>query len=85
MTFKIQEANGQGLPEYPQNVELADITVYNHDSGMICIHNHPCCICKINPSVLHTNTGIFQPCWNCQKKGYKITKKTESWFSKLFK
>ena len=87
MPFKIQDTNGKGLPDYPQNVELADITVYIHDSMMVATHNYPCPVCKVNSAVYNMNTGIFQPCWGCENKGYKIVKinKYRSWFNKLFK
>lgn len=87
MTFKIQDTNGDGLPDYPSEVELAGIVVYLHDSYMLANHNYPCPVCKLKHAVLVTNTGIFEPCWDCQKKGYKIVKATKisSWFNKLFK
>ena len=87
MTFKIQDTNGKGLPDYPQGIELADITVYIHDSMMLATHDYPCPVCKVNSAVYNMSNGIFQPCWDCQKKGYNIVKvsKKKSWFSKLFK
>lgn len=87
MTFKIQDTNGKGLPDYPQGIELADITIYIHDSMMFATHDYPCHVCKVNSAVYNMSNGIFQPCWGCQKKGYKIVKVTraKSWFSKLFK
>lgn len=86
MTFKIQETNGYGLPDYDNRpVPLADITVQLHDSLLVANHNYPCPVCKLNHAVYVLPTGIFEPCWDCQKKGYKIIKKNKSWFSKLFK
>lgn len=88
MTFKIQDTNGKGLPDFTQDdLPLADITVYLHDSLMIANHNYPCPVCKVSSAVYVIPTGIFEPCWDCQKKGYKVVKvtKAKSWFSKLFK
>ena len=87
MTFKIQDTNGKGLPDYPQYIELADVTVYIHDSMIFATHYYPCHVCKVNSAVYNMSNGIFQPCWCCQKKGYKIVKvtKSKSWFIKLFK
>lgn len=88
MTFKIQDTNGKGLPDFTQDdLPLADITVYLHDSLLIANHEYPCPVCKVNSAVYNMSNGIFQPCWDCQKKGYKIVKvtKVKSWFSKLFK
>jgi hypothetical protein len=88
MTFKIKDTNGKGLPYFTQeDLPLADITVYLHDSLLIANHNYPCPVCKVNSAVYVIPTGIFEPCWDCQKKGYKIVKvtKAKSWFSELFK
>ena len=87
MAFKIKDTNGKELPYYPSDVELADITVYIHDSMLLATHNYPCPVCKVSSAVYNMSNGIFQPCWDCEKKGYKIIKvtKSKSWFSKLFK
>lgn len=86
MTFKIQDTNGEGLPDFTQDdLPLADITVYLHDSLLIANHNYPCPVCKVNSAVYVIPTGIFEPCWKCQKHGYKIVREKKSWFSKLFK
>ena len=43
MTFKIQDTNGKGLPDFTQDdLPLVDITVYLHDSLLIANHNYPC-------------------------------------------
>lgn len=87
MAFKIKDTNGKELPYCQSDVELAAITVYIHDSMLLATHNYPCPVCKVNSAVYNMSNGIFQPCWDCQKKGYKIVKvtKSKSWFSKLFK
>lgn len=85
MTFKIQDTNGKGLPDFTQeDLPLADTTVYLHDSLLFANHNYPCPICKTNYAVYVTNTGIFEHCWDCQEKGYKIVKENKkSWFDHL--
>lgn len=86
MTFKIQHTNGEGFPDYPSDaISLPDITVYVHDSCIIVNHNFPCPVCKTNHAVYVTNTGIFEPCWDCQDEGYKIVKvnKKTSWWDEL--
>ncbi|WBF79502.1 hypothetical protein BNNNBJKE_00057 [Aeromonas phage vB_AdhM_DL] len=79
MTFKIQDTNGKGLPDFSQeDLPLADITVYIHDSMMFATHDYPCPVCKVNSAVYNISNGIFQPCWDCQKTGYKIVKVTRA-------
>ena len=34
-------------------------------------HDVVCAVCRIESAVLVLNTGVFQPCWNCQKKGWR--------------
>lgn len=45
-----------------------------HDSYMVCEHNYICGVCHKNSAVFQVNTGIFQPCWDCQNKGYIVKK-----------
>jgi ribosomal protein L37AE/L43A len=47
---------------------------------MIMEHNYLCAVCKEKSGVQETNTGILQPCWECQNK-YKVVKLT--WVDKL--
>lgn len=35
-------------------------------------HNMPCAVCREKPAVFCTPEMVFQPCWDCQKRGYKI-------------
>ena len=66
--------NGIGLPDYPSELAVSSVNVYMHDSGMICTHDYSCPTCRKDKAVLHLSTGIMQPCWSCQKLGYKIVK-----------
>ena len=49
--------------------------------AMIMKHNYLCAVCKKESAVQDTHTGVLQPCWDCQKRGYICTK---SWLFKLF-
>lgn len=41
---------------------------------MIMEHNYLCAVCKENSAVQETHTGVLQPCWDCQKRGFQIVK-----------
>ena len=77
MTFKIQDTNGKGLPDYPQDIELADITVYIHDSMMFATHNYPCPVCKVNSAVYNMSNGSFNHAWIVKRKVIKLLKLLE--------
>ena len=49
------------------------------DIGPGVVHNMPCSVCWDSKAVLDLNTGMFQPCWTCQSKGYILKKR---WFKK---
>jgi ribosomal protein L37AE/L43A len=48
---------------------------------MLMEHNYLCAVCKELSAVQNTSTGILEPCWECQKRGYALIKKT--WIDKL--
>jgi hypothetical protein len=78
------ECNGLGLPDYPQDVKPKDVNVWWHDSGMIMTHDYSCPACREHSAVIDGSTGLMQPCWGCQKKGYKLIKADRrSWFAKF--
>lgn len=70
----LHECNGPGLPDYPNKVTLKDVNVWMHDSGMLAIHDYSCPVCRETSAILDLNTGLMQPCLECQEKGYKLVK-----------
>lgn len=44
------------------------------DLGICVEHNYLCAVCKENSAVLNMDGYILQPCWDCQKKDYKLLK-----------
>ena len=40
------------------------------DHGICIEHDHACPVCATRNSVYFMNTGVFEPCWECQKLGY---------------
>lgn len=46
-------------------------------------HNYYCSVCKEKPGVQSCNTGELQPCWDCQKTGWRLIKL--NWLDRLLK
>jgi hypothetical protein len=53
-------------------MELLKPTIVT-DGGPWAKHNMPCAVCSIKPAVYNLNTGVFEPCWQCQRLGWKLT------------
>ena len=66
---------------YNKNMKPMKIEIVT-DGGPWAIHNMPCSQCGINKAVLEMWDETFQPCWECQKKGY-ATKKMPKWVKRL--
>ena len=68
------DTNGPGLPDFKEDINIDKAVVYMHHSYMLCSHNQACHVCLNAHAVYVMPTGIFEPCWECQKKGYKLIK-----------
>ena len=62
--------------------ERADIEVFT-DGGPVVQHNMFCQVCHDEPAVYIVGKGIFQPCWGCQRKGYKLVRRRRGWLARL--
>lgn len=71
---KTHYCNGKGLVDFPFEVKVKPVEVWFHDGGMISTHDYSCPCCRKKHAVLDHSTGIMQPCWGCQKLGYRIVK-----------
>ena len=82
--FRMYHCNGKGLLDYPEDVAIADIKVYVHDSCMLLIRNFPCPVCKVEHAVCDTNGMFMHPCRKCEAEGYVLVKKDiRPWWKKL--
>lgn len=73
MVQRTFHCNGDLLPNYPgDDLPVQDVHVYIHDSLMVMNHDYSCPVCRKYHAIL--SGGIFQPCRNCQKDGYKMIK-----------
>jgi len=61
-----------------QGVKPFEIDVQRH--GPFATHNMPCCVCWTNKSVLFTNENLFEPCWECQRNGWVLLRRPQSWY-----
>jgi ribosomal protein L37AE/L43A len=77
----VHHTNGKGLPNYPDpdSIEMKDVNVYVHDSGMCATHDYFCPVCSTKSAVLDLSTGIMQPCNECAKTYTRIEKKKTFW------
>tara|TARA_R110000868_G_scaffold62962_1_gene189926 strand:- start:2249 stop:2485 length:237 start_codon:yes stop_codon:yes gene_type:complete len=41
---------------------------------MMMEHNYLCSVCKEKSAVQDASSGILQPCWDCQAKGFYLHK-----------
>lgn len=48
--------------------------VIDTDGGPWAKHDQVCSVCLVNKAVLDLNAEVFEPCWNCQRKGWKLVK-----------
>ncbi|WP_129141520.1 hypothetical protein [Modicisalibacter coralii] len=80
----IHYCNGPDLPDFPDDVQPKDVNIWLHDSGMVATHDYACPVCRSESAVLSLHNGLFQPCWECQDKGYRLIKKDQrKWWQKL--
>ena len=76
--------NGKGLVQYPERVQVKDVNVYIHDSGMMAQHNYSCPCCRENHAVLDLSCGLMKPCRRCEKDYALIKIDNRKWWQKLF-
>jgi|SRR5882724_5539791 len=70
--------------EFLDKVRDADLHQYiilpvvDDMSAPVSDHDQCCHVCWTQKAVLDMNTGVFHPCWTCQKKGWRLAKRS-SW------
>lgn len=42
------------------------------DGGPWAEHDQACAVCRQRKAVLDLHTGIFEPCWDCQRIGWRL-------------
>lgn len=42
------------------------------DHGLFISHNMSCAVCLEQPAVYSSVAGIFAPCWDCQRNGWRL-------------
>ena len=52
--------------------------------GPLTEHSMPCPVCGVKTSMLQSNTGVFQPCGDCESAGWFIGKRV-SFIDRVFK
>lgn len=83
--YNFYHTNGKGLHDYPEDLPLAEIEVYLHDSCMVCKHNFPCPVCKTKPAMADARGMYMMPCGTCQEEGYQLVKKDlRPWYIRMW-
>ena len=64
---------------------LAEILIDDLGGAPVARHNFPCAVCRSEKAVLQLDTGIFHPCWTCQRKGWDLVHRSRfaKWWRKL--
>lgn len=74
-----------------KDVEPFRHTIYTGDFMGMCTHDIACQVCFDSPAVIERNVTIgqyrqmVQPCWNCQKEGYKIRLSIKQYLKRLLR
>lgn len=42
------------------------------DLGIAYLHDYPCPVCRSFHAVLNMEIGVMEPCWRCQKTGWRV-------------
>lgn len=80
--YTAHHTNGDGFAAYDDAKvfceKLPDIHMFMHDSGMFCVHNIPCPVCKAKHACFDTNLGVATPCNSCSEDGWELVKREDS-------
>ena len=60
--------------------EMIKVEIDDLGGSPIAEHNMPCAVCHERKAVYNLSanvpkSGVFDPCWRCQEKGWFISKK----------
>lgn len=53
--------------------------INDYGGSPVATHNHACAVCLHRPSVFNLNTGRMEPCWECQRAGWRIFRVSRFW------
>jgi hypothetical protein len=69
--------------ESQPRMPLAEIKINDFGGAPVCQHNMPCTVCGINHAVRNMNTGRFDVCWSCQRRGWAVVHMPR-WMMRIF-
>ena len=49
------------------------------DYGIYADHDQACAVCRDRHAVLRLDGWVFEPCWQCQAKGWRIDQRRPLW------
>ncbi len=50
------------------------------NSRLFVEHDYACPVCHEEHAVYQLYGGAFQPCWNCQRRGWSVVRKKRRWW-----
>lgn len=59
----------------PKPVPTLHQPVVITDGGPWAVHDQACAVCSTNKAVLNLNLGVFEPCGECQIRGWQLRKR----------
>jgi len=69
-------------PDYPDEVDVAPVNIYVHETLMFANHDYSCPVCRENHAILDLPCGVMQPCWDCGER-YELVRK-QNWLQRIF-
>ena len=54
------------------------------DHGIFADHDQACAVCRTRPAVLELAGWQFQPCWQCQEEGWRLSRSRANALSRAF-
>jgi len=55
-------------------IEVHKPSVSIHSSRMMADHDYACPVCLEEHAVYEVGLGWFAPCWNCQTRGWSVSR-----------
>jgi hypothetical protein len=52
--------------------QVLEISVNDFGGAPVAEHNMPCAVCRSRHAVLVLDKGVFEPCWECQSRGWQL-------------
>lgn len=55
-------------------MKLLEVQINDYGGAPVADHNMPCAVCQTEPAMLDLNSGVFHPCWMCQRSDHDLVR-----------